>query len=90
MGIDAYDHYEQERIEQQAKRRANKVYSTEVLAESGLMVSSYNNGVHLVVLNTANDRCYDFWPSTGKYIERADRPIKGRGVHNLIQEMTRR
>lgn len=69
---------------QQAKRRSNTEFSTELLRENGVAFTSHNAGAHLIVATR-----WDFWPSTGKYRERRGRPGKplrtGRGVRNLMK-----
>ena len=62
-----------------AKKADNLAQSTQILTERGIPFTSHNNGVHLVV-----DSCFDFWPSTGKWIER-ETGKKGRGVFNLLK-----
>ena len=67
-----------------AKRGDNKTRSTELLKERGINFQSNNHGVHLVVRH--NDVIYDFYPSTGLYINRATKK-KGRGVFNLLKKL---
>lgn len=78
--------FRERREAQQIKRQANMLASTAKLEELGIFFVSYNAGVHLVVM----DR-WDFWPSTGKFIERRGRPGKpkrlGRGVFNLVKHI---
>lgn len=63
------------------KRYQNKTSSTEILIKHEIPFVSKNNGVHLIVSNR-----YDYWPSTGLYINRKTGKRK-RGVFNLIKEI---
>lgn len=63
------------------KRESNRVYSTNLLNENGVRFVSKNNGQHLIVDGTHS--IIDFWPATGKFIERGG--DTGRGVKNLLQ-----
>jgi hypothetical protein len=66
----------------QARREHNRASSTELLKARGVQFTDHNDGIHLVI--THADRVVDFWPSTGKWIERAG-SAKGRGVHALLK-----
>ena len=68
-------------VERKAKRASNLDYSTELLKENKINFISKNNGVHLIVENK-----YDFYPSTGLFINRENKKKK-RGVKNLIKEI---
>lgn len=61
------------------KRHSNMKSSTDLLTNQNIPFVSHNNGIHLVVL----DR-WDFWPSTGLFIDRKTSK-KGRGVKNLLR-----
>jgi hypothetical protein len=78
---DIFRPYREARVE---KRRANTVNSTTILKERAVEFTSHNGGIHLVVAKK-----WDFWPSTGKFMERhgrAGKPLrKGRGVFNLLK-----
>ena len=63
------------------KRYKNKISSTEILTKHGIPFISKSNGVHLIVSGR-----YDYWPSTGLYINRETGKRK-RGVFNLIKEV---
>jgi len=68
------------------RREHNKTCSTVLLAEKKIPFVLKNNGVHLIVA----DR-FDFWPSTGLFMERGiiegRKRIQGRGVFNLIRHL---
>jgi hypothetical protein len=64
---------------QVAKRGHNAESSTKILKNKGVSFESKNNGAHLIVENR-----FDFWPSTGLFIERKTNR-KGRGVFNLLK-----
>jgi hypothetical protein len=66
----------------QEKRRSNLDNSTKLLRERGITFDVYNDGMHLVI--RSGERVFDFWPSTGKWIERASK-VDGRGVFNLLK-----
>jgi len=57
----------------------NMLKSTAILQREGIPFVSKNDGVHLIVA----DR-WDFWPSTGLFIDRKDKSRK-RGVFNLLK-----
>jgi len=61
------------------KRKKNQSWSTAYLDKCGVKYESKNGGIHLVIGNR-----FDFWPSTGKFINRKDQRA-GRGVRNLIK-----
>jgi hypothetical protein len=68
----------------QGKRRSNLDNSTKLLRERGITFDVYNNGVHLAI--RSGERTWDFWPSTGKFIERKSKR-SGRGVFNLLNQL---
>ena len=65
------------------KRRQNLEENTAFLKARGISFTSHNQGFHLIVENR-----FDFWPSTGKYLERKPwarpDPRGGLGVKTLI------
>lgn len=83
--------------ESQERRHRNKASSTRLLRERGIPFESKNNGVHLIIRRET--RVFDFWPSTGKWVERNNhlapgtlsthRPSlkQGRGIFNLLKEL---
>lgn len=73
--------HRQKRID---KRNANKEAATAKLTELGIEFASRNGGLHLIV----QDR-WDYFPSTGKYIDRrATGPHgTGRGLRNFIRAL---
>lgn len=62
-----------------AKRKQNTETSTDILLKNNIKFESKNNGAHLIVENR-----FDFWPSTGLFIERKTNR-KCRGVFNLLK-----
>lgn len=64
--------------EKKAKRAENLSKSTIYLTQHGIKFESLNNGIHLKVKD------FDFWPSTGKFINRKTKQ-NGRGVFNLVK-----
>lgn len=67
-------------------REQNRVNAQEILARyPAIQVSSNNNGVHLIVKH--GDRVVDFWPSTGKWIDRAQRGVHMRGIFRLLKHL---
>lgn len=71
------------RTARQHKKRSNKQLSFDALREARIPFIVKNQGLHLIVADA-----WDFWPTTGLWIER--RPTvrghkrQGRGVLNLI------
>ena len=63
-----------------AKRAANTVASTDLLTQNGIEFESKNFGAHLFVSGR-----FDFWPSSGLYIDRATGK-RSRGVMKLIAQ----
>lgn len=72
------------RLESQLKRKANRASSAEILASRGIAFTSHNVGAHLVVQHAG--RTFDFWPGTGKWIERGTTQYR-RGVFPLLKEL---
>lgn len=62
------------------KRAYNLAQSTELLKARNIPFVSKNNGIHLQL------ESFDFWPSTGKFINRKTKKT-GRGVFALIREV---
>lgn len=67
----------------QEKRAANREQSAAILKRCGVSCMSRNMGAHLIV--THAERTVDFWPGTGKWIDRAG--PKGRGVFRLLRHL---
>jgi hypothetical protein len=85
MMSDMGDLYKDWEKAKKAKKRSNLAYSTKILREKGISFDSKNDGVHLIIKSNGIS-IIDFWPSTGKYINRRSRK-EGRGVRNLIKEL---
>lgn len=70
----------------QHRRQKNTESSAQVLAGyPQIQVDSRNNGVHLIV--RYNGRTIDFWPSSGKWIDRAAPGAHHRGVFRLLNNL---
>lgn len=67
----------------QQKRASNREHSARMLTESQVPYESRNGGAHLIV--SFGVVVVDFWPGTGKWIDRAGN--QGRGVMNLLQHI---
>ncbi len=65
------------------RRQNNTKMSTRLLRDKGIPFESFNDGAHLFVAEL-----FDFWPSTGLYINRKTLKRK-RGVFTLIKEIGR-
>lgn len=79
--IDIGEMYRQMREEGRERRASHRENSPKLLEAVGIFFESKNGGAHLIV---EGKHCYiDFWPGTGKWIERGGR--KGFGVRNLIK-----
>tara|TARA_R110000868_G_scaffold104700_1_gene288608 strand:- start:2002 stop:2259 length:258 start_codon:yes stop_codon:yes gene_type:complete len=68
------------REESRIKKLSNLEQSTNILKEKNINFVSKNNGIHLIVGN------FDFYPSTGKFINRITKK-DGRGIFNLIKKL---
>lgn len=66
------------------KKRSNLKSSTELLIERGIEFQSCNEGLQLVIRGAVHT--WDFWPSTGKFVQRKTLK-KGRGVFNLLKQI---
>lgn len=62
----------------QEKRESNREQSTARLTREGVVFESKNDGIHLIVEGRV-----DYWPSTGRWIERANRR-RHRGIKSLL------
>lgn len=65
----------------QKKRWDNYKQSIEILQKKGIPFEVMKNESHLKVMGD-----WDFWPSTGKFINNRLK-IKGRGIFNLINQL---
>lgn len=74
------------RRERQAKRASNRAMSGRLLRKAGIDYESKNSGVHLIV--RGGGRVVDFWPGTGRWIDRDGGD--GRGVRSLIAHLAGR
>ena len=62
------------------KRKSNTISSTEILKKFEIKFESKNDGAHIIVEN------FDFWPSTGLFINRKTKK-RGRGIFNLLKQI---
>lgn len=86
-----------ERARAKSKRVANYRYSVEQLRKQGVSFTLHNSGWQLVIRRGL--RVFEFWPSTGRFVERSNelspsriakypkRLSKGRGVFNLLKAL---
>lgn len=69
------------KADRQAKKEENRIQSMALLEEKGIEV---------LVLSENNGHCrigdYDFWPTTGKFINRKTQQA-GRGVFSLLKKL---
>jgi hypothetical protein len=86
---DMGDEFRAMKDEGQQRRRDNRDDSAELLRERGIVFEARNNGAHLMVTHAG--KTVDFWPGTGKWIDRVappNRPApKGRGVFKLLKHL---
>jgi len=66
----------------QEKRRDNRETSRFLLEDKKIKFVNKNMGAHLIV--TGKNGLIDFWPGTGKFIQRKPKRT-GRGVFNLLK-----
>ncbi|MBD3260257.1 MAG: hypothetical protein GF334_01045 [Candidatus Altiarchaeales archaeon] len=66
------------------RKQHNKESSTEILTKSGVNFTARNNGTHLIV--EEGGKIVDYWPSTGLFIDRADKKRR-RGVFRLLKHV---
>lgn len=64
-----------------AKKKRNQCQSDMILQSHDIQFESHNDGLHLVVSGS-----FDFWPSTGKFIDRKTGK-SGRGIFNLLKRL---
>ena len=75
--------FEGQREASQIKRASNREASRRLLDDAGVAFTVHNDGAHLVV-----ERRWDFWPGTGKWIDRRGGKYR-RGVFPLLAAITR-
>lgn len=80
---DLTETYKALREHSREKKLNNKEFSTKLLDELGVDYESFNNGIHLRVLN--DNEVIDFYPSTGTY--KIGNSYKRRGVMNMLKYM---
>ena len=73
--------WKEHRLEQQEKRRQNRIQSAKMLREAGIDFESNNAGAHLVI--RSGKEIINFWPGTGLWVVQWTLKQR-RGVHNLI------
>lgn len=72
------------REHRKAKRKSNLEKTTNLLKSKGVSFESKNNGVHLIVKQ--NEMVFDFYPSTGLFIDRTTKK-HSRGVFHLLKKL---
>lgn len=77
MGSDLRDLFQANRQQKQVKRASNLARSLEALESSGINYRKLSDYHYLVAEN------YDYWPSTGLFINRLTRK-RGRGIFKII------
>lgn len=75
------DIFKAHKEERREKRWRNVEASAQYLELHKVPFESHNGGLHLVVAEK-----YDFWPSTGRFINRKTKK-SGRGVFNLVKRL---
>jgi len=70
-------------LELPEKNTGNRTNSTKLLRSKRVQFTSHNSGRHLIV--TGPNGLIDFWPGTGKWIDR--KQGRGRGVFNLVKHV---
>lgn len=73
----------EKRIAQQKKRAFNRRQSTGILRKNNIPFRSLNNGGHLIL--HLENTTVDFWPGTGKWIDRKNPETQHRGVFKLLE-----
>ena len=77
--IDFYRDTKEIRLEASRERKERNLnYAKIYLTKNNIPYEVMSNGIHFVV-----DSRIDFWPTTGKWIERKSKR-KGRGITSLI------
>lgn len=69
------------------RKERNRVNALKVLGEENIKYESKNDGVHFVV--DGPHGLIDYWPTTGKWVERAVAGLAGRGVSSLVNHVKR-
>lgn len=82
MGDMAEGFRELRRISQE-QRSHNRQSGRQRLQRCGVKFETRNDGAHLIVNH--NGKAVDYWPGTGKWISRADRTRRGRGISQLLR-----
>lgn len=65
------------------KKLSNRELSLHHLQKNGFDIQEFETSHYLVEQN------FDFWPSTGKYLDRTTKRF-GRGVFNLVRDIKQR
>lgn len=72
--------------QESAERRANnRERSLEILREHKVSHQVKNAGAHIVVKHAGV--ALDFWPGTGRWIERGGKKREGRGVFGVLKAL---
>ncbi len=66
-----------------ADRRDRAAQDVELLKRLGVVYSSNDNGVHLMIDDKSRGRV-DFWPTTGRWECRSQKKLNRRGISSLL------
>lgn len=66
------------------KRLRNRTQTLTLLKQLNINFTEHNHGAHLIIEH--NERVFDLWPGTGKYLNRTTHKYN-RGVFNLLEEL---
>lgn len=70
------------------RRRKMRQYAFDLFTQLGIDFESKNYGAHFIV--KSGKITIDYWPGTGKYIERGVQPLEKRkhtGIDNLLKKL---
>ena len=76
--------------ESKVRRGSHRTNSPQLLRDAGIAFEGFNahaDGTHAHLVVTHSGTVVDFWPGTGLWIVR-DQARRGRGVFNLIRELS--
>ncbi len=64
------------------KRESNRQHGLDEIRKTGIPFKLLNGGAHIQIAT------YDYWPGTGKFIDRKT-GHKGRGIKNLLNNLSK-
>jgi len=80
---DMGDLYNSVRLDSKNRRAAHRKNAPHLLIKYKINFTSKNNGAHLIIQKDEFLNIIDFWPGTGKWIDRETHKAS-RGIKNLI------